>query len=223
MRRFPFGMLLLAVVATRCSTAAAAPFAYVSDFDTPSATGAVAVIDLASDTVIGTIALPNAHAGRVALNPLGTRLYVAHADVAINAVSAVDATAQTYAESVAGVGHVPTDVVVNASGTRAYVTLRYDDAVAVIDTATDAVIDTIPLGSGASPGQPIYLPMHAALSPDGTRLYVTNHWGFFVSIIDTASDTVVGTIPVGQYPVGVASRRPVRARTSPTSPTAACR
>ena len=44
-----------------------------------------------------------------------------------------------------------------------------------------------------------------AITPDGTRAYVTNRRRDTVSVIDTATNTVIGTpIPVGNSPVGVA-------------------
>ena len=48
-------------------------------------------------------------------------------------------------------------------------------------------------------------PFGCALSPDGTRLYVTNQSSDDVSLINTSSDTVIKTIrPVGPKPRGIA-------------------
>ena len=65
----------------------------------------------------------------------------------------------------------------------------------VIDTATNTVIATIPVGD---------TPCGVAVSPDGTRAYVTNLVDDTVSVIDTATNTVTATIPVGDGPDGVA-------------------
>ncbi len=65
----------------------------------------------------------------------------------------------------------------------------------VIDTATDLVTDTIPVGSGS---------IGVAVSPDGSRVYVTNLNSNTVSVIDTATGQVTDTIPVGISPEGVA-------------------
>jgi YVTN family beta-propeller protein len=43
-----------------------------------------------------------------------------------------------------------------------------------------------------------------ALSPDGRHAYVSSYGSNSVSVIDTGSNTVTATIPVGQYPAGVA-------------------
>ena len=46
--------------------------------------------------------------------------------------------------------------------------------------------------------------MHVAVTPDGTRAYVTNFNSNTVSVINTATNTVTATIAVGANPDGVA-------------------
>ena len=50
-------------------------------------------------------------------------------------------------------------------------------------------------------------PFYVAINPVGTRALVTNGTSNTVSVIDTASNAVVTTIPVGVNPEGVAARR----------------
>jgi YVTN family beta-propeller protein len=69
--------------------------------------------------------------------------------------------------------------------TFAYVTNRGSNSVSVIDTASNTVVATIPVGA---------FPEGVAITPDGTRAYVT----------DFVSNTVVVTIGVGLFPTGVA-------------------
>ena len=57
--------------------------------------------------------------------------------------------------------------------------------VSVIDTATNTVGATIPVG---------LLPQPVAITPDGTRAYVSNLGDSTVSVIDTASNSVIATI-----------------------------
>jgi YVTN family beta-propeller protein len=47
-------------------------------------------------------------------------------------------------------------------------------------------------------------PFAVAITPDGTRAYVTNSADNSVSVIDTASNTVTATVAVGTNPTGVA-------------------
>src|SRR5690349_8003716 len=61
--------------------------------------------------------------------------------------------------------------------TRAYVANSCSNTVTVIDTATNSLIATIPVGIA---------PEGIALTPDGTRAYVSNRVGNTVSVIDTA-------------------------------------
>ena len=77
----------------------------------------------------------------------------------------------------------------------AYITNQNSNNVSVIDTATNTVVATIPVGSG---------PVGVAVNPSGTRLYVTNRGSGNISVIDTSTNAVVATIPVGSGPVGVA-------------------
>jgi len=48
-------------------------------------------------------------------------------------------------------------------------------------------------------------PYGVAISPDSTRLYVTNAGSGTLSIVNIATDTVVATVPVGLQPRGVAA------------------
>ena len=41
------------------------------------------------------------------------------------------------------------------------------------------------------------------MSPDGSKVYVTNNLSNTVSVINTATNTVTATIPVGANPFGV--------------------
>ncbi|MEV0947553.1 beta-propeller fold lactonase family protein [Rhodococcus sp. NPDC049939] len=43
-----------------------------------------------------------------------------------------------------------------------------------------------------------------AISPDGSRAYIANWGSDSVSVIDTATNTVTETVPVGETPLEVA-------------------
>ena len=42
-----------------------------------------------------------------------------------------------------------------------------------------------------------------AVTPDGTRLFVASNAGDVVSVIDTATNTLILTIPVADAPIGI--------------------
>lgn len=82
----------------------------------------------------------------------------------------------------------------------AYVTnsgVRTDpgNTVSVIDTATDAVIATIRVGTA---------PIGVAITPNGRRVYVANQLDNTVSVIDTSKNKVIATVRVGIRPLLVA-------------------
>ena len=70
----------------------------------------------------------------------------------------------------------------------AYITNFSSNTVSVIDTATNAVVATVPVGRG---------PEGVAVHPAGTRVYVGNLDSNTVSVIDTATNSVIATVPVG--------------------------
>ena len=80
-------------------------------------------------------------------------------------------------------------------GQRAYVTVGGLGVVKVFSTDDFHQLATISIGS---------LPHGLWPSGDGSRLYVGLENGDAVAVVDTASDTVVATIPVGQGPQAVA-------------------
>jgi YVTN family beta-propeller protein len=82
----------------------------------------------------------------------------------------------------------------SSAGTYAYIT-NYDGTVSVIDTATNTVTATIPVGGD------LY---GVAVNPKGTKVYVGNKMDSTVSVIDTMTNTVTATVPVGLCPFGVA-------------------
>ena len=68
---------------------------------------------------------------------------------------------------------------------------KYVSTVSVIDTATNTVTSTVPVGPN---------PMGVAVTPDGTKVYVAINLYNTVSVIDTATNTVTATTLVGNSP-----------------------
>ena len=160
----------------------------------------ISVIETGSDTVIATIAVGD-EPSYLAVTPDGGSLYVMTAG---GAVQVVDTTshAVTATIPVGGSG----DIAITPDGTRAYVAAG---DVHVIDTATNTVVrsfeaTTTPLPDVGNNARSV------AISPDGTRAYV----GVFVMgggpagftaggnivLVDTASESVAGSIFLGAVP-----------------------
>jgi YVTN family beta-propeller protein len=97
-------------------------------------------------------------------------------------------------------------VAVSPDGSKVYVTNRAgvnenNNNVSVIDTTTNTVVGgLIPVGSG---------PNGAAITPDGSKVYIPNLLDNTVSVIDTAANSVIATIPVGNAPAALGIPIPV--------------
>ena len=72
-----------------------------------------------------------------------------------------------------------------ASSPQLFVTTTLSNAVAVIDSATNEVTTTIPVGIS---------PIRLAMTPDGLKAYVSNNGDGTVSVIDTVHQVVTATI-----------------------------
>jgi YVTN family beta-propeller protein len=150
----------------------------------------VSVIDTASDTVTATIPVGINPLG-LAVSPDGSKVYVAC--VNSNAVLVIDAATNAVIASIPDI-MTPNNLAVAPDGSALYVT-GPDGIVLVINTATNTVSATIPI-LGIFPS-----PFGVGVTPDGRKVFVTNINSNNVSVIDTASDTVVDTIPVGRSPI----------------------
>jgi YVTN family beta-propeller protein len=89
--------------------------------------------------------------------------------------------------------------VLGSTGTfaqNAYIANSGANTVSVINTATNKVTATIPVGS---------FPLGVTVTPDGGNVYVTNSNSASVSVIDPVSSTVIDTVPVGTQPYSLAA------------------
>ncbi len=102
--------------------------------------------------------------------------------------------------AVIGVVDLPRDIAITPDGSTVYVSLHnpgHTGDVAVIDTATDTLITTIEVINDAKA---------LAISPDGSLLYVSSVYftgstdkNFYVSVVDTSTNTVIDTVVTSPY------------------------
>ena len=130
----------------------------------------------------------------VAISPDGGHIYITNMNA--NTLSVVSTNGATPNLTTISVGTAPFDVAVSQDGHYVYVTNLNSNSVSVIDTTANTVAATIAVDKA---------PAGVALSPDGSVLYVTtrssstysstNGGGYYstVSMIDTATNTVIGT------------------------------
>ncbi len=103
----------------------------------------------------------------------------------------------------------PNKMVLNASQSTLYVAEDESDSVAVIDTASNRLLEEFPIGAPANllpPSRAAYTgnnPNSVTLSPDGSTLYVTSGNTNNVSVVNLSTHTVTGLIPTAWYPNSV--------------------
>ena len=162
------------------------------------------MVDPSTNTVINVITvglLPQ----NAALTPDGTRLYVTNFNS--NTISVIDTATNAVVDTISNITSLPeqtpADLIINPTGTRAYVlnlpcaggACSGTGSVFDVDLATKTAIARIPVGG---------TPFDIAMKPDGSRAYVANQGSNNVSVIDLATDTVIATVPVGTLPRKIA-------------------
>jgi uncharacterized repeat protein (TIGR01451 family) len=151
-----------------------------------------------SPAVIATIPAGFSFPEGLAVDPVANRIYVTGGACCSQgpggAVSVIDGATNTVIATIpitAGAIYAA----VNPATDRLYVTHGNGgpNIVTVIDTLTNAVVTTIAVGAR---------PDGVAVNPITDRVYVANNGGSSVSVIDGATNTVVGAIPLA-FPVSV--------------------
>lgn len=173
----------------------------------------VSIIDIPSNTVIGTIGGFDGPSG-FAITPNQTTAYVNNYGGPEGVMSGngktvrvVDLQTNSIVGSPITVGTAPAGLGVTPNGAYVYV-INYIDGnpgtgtISIIRTSDNTVVGTIPGFSG---------PFSIAITPDGSFAYVTNFgsnnfepYGTTVSVVDLSSNTIVKTISLGIQPSGLA-------------------
>ncbi|HOD95474.1 MAG TPA: beta-propeller fold lactonase family protein [Candidatus Hydrogenedentes bacterium] len=124
--------------------------------------GTIAQVDLSSGAVLNRIPLPQPPSA-LALSPDEKILYAAGADPE-GALFIIHEPFTEVTETFR-IGHTPESICISPDGTRAYVACRFNDDIAVVDTAEKTVLSRI---------NAVREPVAAALTPDGSLLFVAN-------------------------------------------------
>ena len=159
---------------------------------TNSGANTISIIDPASDAVTSTL--------EVQINPIAVAFFSdgSGAYVANKGSNSVSVVAMAYGSPELyplprfryniTVKSSPQDVAVSPDGSNMYVTSGAEGTVSVIATKTDAVTNTIDVGSGAN---------GVAFSADGARAYVAISGSNSLSVINVATAKVMGAIASG--------------------------
>jgi DNA-binding beta-propeller fold protein YncE len=168
----------------------------------------VAVVDTARRTVRRWIDLrtPGTTRGTrpvgVAVAPLNTAIYPRPYVVVLNEYANFASVIDTGSDTVVGefqTGFYAEDLVFNDSGTRLYLTDRFNDQVRAFSIAPGPVFTQIAaIATGRSDLERAN-PRDLDLSADGRTLYVANTLGHTIAVIDVGDDanTLVGNLVVG--------------------------
>lgn len=154
----------------------------------------LSVISVTSSTVVETIDFPPFFdIGSLIVSPDGNAIYVLTADNGLGVVTEVSTASNTITSTtemetplngLADLAFRPDGAFIYAAGPG--------NVVHTVSTATNTVVDSVSVGIS---------PHSLALTPDGTRLYVTNSLSNSVSVVSTETNTVVDTImSVGDQP-----------------------
>lgn len=157
----------------------------------------VTIVNLATNTVEGVVAVGDRPSG-VAITPDGTKAVVANLDSTF--VSVVDLVAQT--STSVSISTRASEVAISPGGQYAYVAVVVSDGVWRIDLNSLAVSGgKITTGNMGSTLTYMFVPASGiALSHDGATLAVCGSFDDVLSIIDTASWSLVASVPVAGFP-----------------------
>ncbi|HEY1912807.1 MAG TPA: YncE family protein [Vicinamibacterales bacterium] len=153
------------------------------------------VIDAETKTIVGRVAQPSAFCPDIAATPDGSQVWLTLKDV--GKVMAFDARPPFGILKTIDTGPITNHVnfARTAAGQFAYVTVGTENVVKVFRTADFSPVATVSVGA---------VPHGVWPSGDGRRIYVGLENADAVAAIDTATNRVVATIPIGQGPQGVA-------------------
>jgi YVTN family beta-propeller protein len=159
----------------------------IGDTVTVIATASNQVVDTLSSALIGTGPIA------VRVSPDNARLYVLGGG---GILSVIDRASRTRTGTVNVNAPQTRGLAVTPDGSRLYVSTYGSHTVKVVDTASLAVVTTVPMAAGS-------LPLGVDATPDGQYAFVAGLLGNTVTVIRTATNTVAATIPVGTGPFSV--------------------
>jgi len=166
-------------------------YAYVCSSFSPE----TEVIDTATRRIVGRVAQVSPFCPDIAATPDGRQVWMTLKDT--GKVMVFDARPPFAVLKVLDTGPITNhvNIVRNGAGQFAYVTVGTENLVKVFRTDDFTQVASIAVGS---------LPHGLWPSGDGSRIYVGLENGDAVAAIDTATNTAIATIPIGQAPQGVA-------------------
>ncbi|MBI4517473.1 MAG: YncE family protein [Deltaproteobacteria bacterium] len=189
MRRYVPWLVAVGLIIPRL--AQGIPYVYVANADSDDVT----VIDAATNAVVTVAA--DIEPRNPAVSPTGSRVYVPnrHADN----VTVINGVTNAVITTISDPGfNEPYSAAVSPDGSRVYIANKkggtlFNGSLTVINAGNNTVITTI---EDACFGSPEWV----TVNPAGARAYVVNRQSDSVCIVDTAGNSVVGSVSVGSEP-----------------------
>ena len=171
-------------------------FVYVSS----SANSNITVIDTSSNTVVGSPIVIGSSAGpnQIAFTADGAFAYVQNGNQTISVIQTSNNTV-TDTINAASLNGDLTCITVSSTG-MAYTATQVSSGtshIGVIDTSTNALVDSVALPSGAWLND-------AEASSSGAFVYFPDKNLNIVDVFNTSSNTITTTVPVGTTPIALA-------------------
>ncbi len=151
----------------------------------------VSIVNTVTDSVVATIPVGRLPYGEAVCTSTKT-VYIVNASS--STISVISKATNTVTRTLTLPNAAAGTMAVSPDGTKIYVVSASPKGmVDVINTATNALIDTVFVGGN---------PLAIAISPDGSKVYVGNNLNettpSTVSVINTATDTITTAIPIGK-------------------------
>lgn len=181
-------MITLTIVLMLSGMMSFAQKAYITNSNGNS----VSVVDVASNTITATIFGVSFPEG-AAISPDGTMVLVANDGN--GTISLINTTSNNITASFSD-GNSPNEIVFTPSGDSAYITDNFNNTVEILDLTGYYIANSLTVGDSGTANSGI------AISPDGSKVYITNYDSSYISVINTA-DNSISTIRVSQPASGI--------------------
>lgn len=140
------------------------------------------------------------------INPFVTSIYATSRDS--GTIGVFNPSNGTFTNTSIDVGDRPLGIAINNNGSKIYVANAQSGTISVINTNSNTVTDTIDINDWLSTPTEYNssAPARMVLSPDGTKLYITDDHdedGDSIFIIDTSTNSIIKEINIGTQSIGI--------------------
>ena len=157
--------------------------------------GSISISEIATATNTVALTIPLSYSpGALAITPDGSTLYIAN--YYASSVSVFDTASNSVTQTLP-LSEGPTFLAMSPDGTQLYVLCNYQEGsgvIAIIDTATNQVSSTTINVGG--------FPQSLVFTADGKYAYEVNDPASSVTVIDTTTQSISGTLATGQLHAG---------------------